>query len=467
MGIFNRDFYPTPTEVIEQMCFQMQLKGATVLEPSAGSGNIVKYLNKQGATVLACEKEPELRKVLSGECTLIANDFLDVKAEDVSHISAIVMNPPFSADEAHILHAYDIAPEGCEIIALCNYATYENYDRYSRRKQLRNLINDYGEILEMGDVFSEAERKTNVSVGMVRLFKPLLNEARDWEGFYTETDEEPQSDGVIQYSEVRALVNTYMASVKCFDRFMPIGQELNGLTKSLGFGEGFRFSVGYSDREGVTTKEDFARALQKHLWAKVFGMFNIERYVTRGVMQDINAFVHNRKNYPFTMRNIYRMVEVIFGTRETTMNKAIVEAVDNLTKYTHENRYGLPGWKTNAGYLLNKKIIIDYAAEYSSYSDSISVRYNSDDKLMDLLKVYDYLSANPESTLTPYRWFQKVWNSKSLEPNCWYNAGIFEFKVFKKGTMHLKFQDMKDWELINRAYAKAKGQVLPEVIKTA
>jgi hypothetical protein len=34
--------------------------------------------------------------------------------------------------------------------------------------------------------------------------------------------------------------------------------------------------------------------------------------------------------------------------------------------------------------------------------------------------------------------------------------------VFKKGTMHLAFKDKKIWETLNRAYAKSKGQVLPE-----
>ncbi|MBK7885516.1 MAG: DUF4942 domain-containing protein [Chitinophagaceae bacterium] len=81
---------------------------------------------------------------------------------------------------------------------------------------------------------------------------------------------------------------------------------------------------------------------------------NIQKWVTSGVMRDINEFINNRKNYPFSMKNVYRMFEVIVGTREHTMNRAIVEAIDNITKYTHENRYGLPGWKTNEGHLLNK-----------------------------------------------------------------------------------------------------------------
>jgi len=46
----------------------------------------------------------------------------------------------------------------------------------------------------------------------------------------------------------------------------------------------------------------------------------------------------------------------------------------------------------------------------------------------------------------------------------WYEWGFFEFKVFKKGSGHFKFKDLKVWETINRQYAEIKGEVLPEKI---
>ncbi len=47
-------------------------------------------------------------------------------------------------------------------------------------------------------------------------------------------------------------------------------------------------------------------------------------------------------------------------------------------------------------------------------------------------------------------------------PNTWYDWGFFRFKVFKKGTGHFEFKSEDDWAMLNRAYAKAKGQALPE-----
>lgn len=86
--MFGIDFYPTPREVIDQMLIDVDASGRYILEPSAGSGNIVNALKDRGAKeVIACEIDPRLRKVLSGECTVIADDFLTVTREQVSQRS--------------------------------------------------------------------------------------------------------------------------------------------------------------------------------------------------------------------------------------------------------------------------------------------------------------------------------------------------------------------------------------------
>lgn len=54
------------------------------------------------------------------------------------------MNPPFSNAAKHILHAWEIAPEGCEIISLCNWETIKN-SYSSERRQLEEIIDNYGD----------------------------------------------------------------------------------------------------------------------------------------------------------------------------------------------------------------------------------------------------------------------------------------------------------------------------------
>jgi hypothetical protein len=300
--------------------------------------------------VLACENNQDLAKIVATKCPLITHDFFNVTSEQISHINLIVMNPPFSNADKHILHAWELAPEGCEIIALCNWETINKSYCYSR-SELKSLIENYGESQNLANCFSTAERKTDVEVGLVRLFKPVLSADFDWEGFYYGEEVEGQGEGVMTYNEVRAIVNTYVAAVNCFDKAKAIGEELSSLTGE----RAFEIAVGQS--KNITTKEQFAREFQIRQWRKVFHKLNIEKYVTRGVMEDINKFISSRLNYPFTMKNIYRMIDIIIGTREATMNRAIVEAVDNFTRHTHENRFGVEGWKTNEGHLLNKKFI--------------------------------------------------------------------------------------------------------------
>ena len=48
-SIFDEEFYPTPTEVIDQMMNGEPVIGRHILEPSAGSGNIVDWLYSHGA----------------------------------------------------------------------------------------------------------------------------------------------------------------------------------------------------------------------------------------------------------------------------------------------------------------------------------------------------------------------------------------------------------------------------------
>lgn len=92
-NIFNRDFYTTPREVFNMMTQGESLADAVVLEPSAGSGNIVRFCKEDGARyVKACEINDILRNALYNECNVIAPDFLMVQREQVADVTHIIMN---------------------------------------------------------------------------------------------------------------------------------------------------------------------------------------------------------------------------------------------------------------------------------------------------------------------------------------------------------------------------------------
>jgi hypothetical protein len=49
--MFNPDFYPTPPEVAATMLDPLDLRGRVVVEPSAGSGNLVQACLERGRRV--------------------------------------------------------------------------------------------------------------------------------------------------------------------------------------------------------------------------------------------------------------------------------------------------------------------------------------------------------------------------------------------------------------------------------
>lgn len=452
--MLNKDFYPTPEHVIQHMLYGYEVHGKTVLEPSAGSGNIVDYLNSQGAKqVLACEIEPKLRLILDGKCRLIANDFLTVTPEQISHVDLIVMNPPFSGDETHILHAWEIAPAGCAILALCNTDS-SSFNSNMKWSKIRRLIKENGNFEDLGRVFKDAERSTDVEVSLIRLHKPTAD-GIGYDGFFLDEDpEQAQFNGLMPYNFARDLVNRYVSALKMFDQQLDTAVAINQLTSKF-----FRSKIGFSvsSEDKNITRNDYKKELQKSAWQYVFNEMNMDKYVTSSLRSDINDFVESQSHIPFTMRNIYRMLEIIVGTHDQRMDRAIMDVADRLTQHYHENRFNVEGWKTNSHYMINKKFILPHVSR-ASYRLNGTLKFNNwgnrcFDMLYDLHKALNYLTASNVK-------FGDA--DRDILPNEWFDCGFFRAKLFKKGTGHFQFKDEKVWAMLNQRIAKILGFPLPE-----
>ena len=462
--MFNPDFFPTPPEVAAEMLDPLDLRGRTVLEPSAGSGNLVREcLTRGAAEVLWCEAEPQLGDMLTsirGATPAHSyRDFLQVHPADVSHIDLICMNPPFSADERHILHAWEIAPPGCEIVALCNWNTIEGHYR-GLQLRLASLIDAYGSKESLGECFSTAERPTRVCVGLVRLRKPgqLSGDSGEFDGFFLGPDDiEAQGEGIIPYRRSRDIVNRYVEACRIYDEQVEAATRLHGVLDGF-FGKDLGLQVTV---EGApVTRNRFRKDLQKAAWKHVFAEFLPAQMATSQLAKDINAFVEKQSRIPFTERNIYRMLQIVAGTQDQRVDRAVEEAIDSLTKHTKENRYGVQGWVTNSGYMLNRRFIRSFMAE-PSWSNPSLVRvktYGSQsDEIRDLIKALCFITGRPFEDVG-----QPEPGDNTYTPGEWHDWGFFRFKAFKKGTVHFEFKDEEVWAAVNARYARIKGQVLPE-----
>jgi predicted rRNA methylase YqxC with S4 and FtsJ domains len=274
--MFHSEFFPTNEETLDLM--QLDAEGKIILDPSAGSGSILDYALRYGAKrTLAIEITNELRSIVKEKHELIGKDFFDTKEEDIAHVNAIYMNPPFSNADKHILHAWKIAPEGCEIVSICNFETINN--TYSgNRRQLECVIRDYGYSQGLGNTFIDAERTTSVEIGLIKLFKPITSSSFNFDNYFLDEEEvQEEGEGIQQYNEVKALVNRYVGCMRQFDNLLQSVESINYQLKAIG-SSGIEMTL--SRNENIMNKQSFSKEIQKRSWKYIFDKMNMEKYVT-------------------------------------------------------------------------------------------------------------------------------------------------------------------------------------------
>lgn len=118
--------FPTPEDVAERMIDAADLSpGLLVLEPSAGTGNLVRAILARGADVVACEIAPKVAEQFALDfpsASLVVGDFLAQSVESLGGpFARVVMNPPFHRgdDARHILHAAEMVAPGGVLVGLC------------------------------------------------------------------------------------------------------------------------------------------------------------------------------------------------------------------------------------------------------------------------------------------------------------------------------------------------------------
>lgn len=113
-------FFPTPADTVADMLAELDIQpGATVLEPSAGTGAIFKAAESQGAKVKGYEVNSTLAALMTGQGFDVTHgNFLDVLPR--ASYDHVAMNPPFEKgqDLQHVRHAFDHLKPGGTMVAI-------------------------------------------------------------------------------------------------------------------------------------------------------------------------------------------------------------------------------------------------------------------------------------------------------------------------------------------------------------
>jgi predicted RNA methylase len=161
-------YFPTPYSIVTQMIKAAGIReGQSVLEPSAGSGNIADRLAFDHCAAVECvERHASLADILRDKGHNVQQcDFLGF--EPLSPFDAVIMNPPFEggADVRHVRHAFTMLKKGGVLVSIMGAGVSFRQDRlYS---EFREWVETNGG--EFADIPAGSFKESGTGVASVML----------------------------------------------------------------------------------------------------------------------------------------------------------------------------------------------------------------------------------------------------------------------------------------------------------
>lgn len=210
----DMEFYPTPPKIAGELFAGVEWRYiSSVLEPSAGKGDLIGYakgikLGKdwQGyprrfgdnRTDIDCiELDENLRQILKGKgYRVVGDDFLSFNTR--KRYDLILMNPPFSNGDLHLLHALELCENGGQIACILNAETIRNPYTNRRKTLIKKLMECNASIRFVEDAFKKAKRKADVDVALINVNIPFAKADTSIIDGLKKAEEEKNGDVVIE-----------------------------------------------------------------------------------------------------------------------------------------------------------------------------------------------------------------------------------------------------------------------------
>lgn len=521
------EFYPTPSELAAKMVNSVFIKGKieTILEPSAGKGDLIEFLLltleylkyrdycryiykndlampyetviegvitefvlpdfKKGKRAEhycnkadCIESDSDLCAILKDKGYRVYNDdFLSF--DDDKHYDLIIMNPPFSNGDEHLLKAISIAEKtGSKIICLLNAETIRN--PYSnKRKLLANILEKYNADIEyVQNAFSNAERKTDVEVAIIRVEipAPFKEKSQIWEELEqnnVEIDEPEFSNEIVSADDpLRMAVKLYKQELQAGKRLIEEYLVLKPyLTQTFENEETPSYEKGClltlsSGKNGLDWNE-YLYSLRYKYWHQLLHNPAFMNNLTSNLREEYYSMISEFANKDFSLKNIYSVKMDIISRTAKGIEEKIVSMFEQLSyKNSMEaagNVHYFNGWKSNSAFKINKKVVIPYVVAYSW--SRINLYHCSDRSvykiLDDLEKCLAFLQIGESNYIyeidlnNQLKFYQEKQVTKKMQ------FRYFDVDVFKKGTMHIKFRDLDLLKRFNIYGCQHKGWLPP------
>ena len=489
----NADFYPTPAALAGLMFSYVKWdKVFTVLEPSAGKGDLYDCLaryndNKRQNVNMDCiERDANLRLILKGKgLRVVHDDFLTFRTQ--KKYDAIVMNPPFSAADKHLLKAIEMQERGGQIVCLLNAETLRNPYTLSRKELVKQLKKYHATVRYIKDAFRRAERRTEVEIAVVYLNIPYETHSSSLYERMKKAEEvktsqtKPAQTALALSDKVKALVSEYnvetAAVIELFGEYNALTPHITGNDKYNS--PDVHLRIGGCDYEYVSSEavNDYLRAARYRYWRALLDLPGIRENMTRKIESEFQDRLQDLRDYDFSEFNVNEVFWEIKAQLYTGVESEIEALFDELSAQHSfydgsDNVHYYNGWTTNKACYINSKVILPFGVFGTTYKRDKYGRYKDVYKdcidshkaygcLRDIEKVLDYLAGagfdGAKTDLSNRLHFaEKRDETKNID--CTY----FDVTFYKKGTAHIKFnsQGQKLIDKLN-AYIGTKRQWLP------
>ncbi len=475
MGILNKNFYPTPASLISRMLAKIKKTPTKILEPSAGTGNIIDRINKSYYNnrfdISAIEIDEDLQATLKGKgIKVIDSDFLTFGAPD--KFDLIIANPPFDRGADHLLKAIDIMFRG-EIIFLLNAETIKNPHSLKRKELIRKLDGLGATIDYHQGEFVRAERKTSVEVALIyininntieeKLFNGITDgggkEAPEHKEQYDLTTGKDIPELVAEYNKIITVGTESI--INFFKNYRTIGKYLS-LNDAGGKDAPYRSSSDLTSQMQDTLNQLLV-TVRTDYWRRTLELKEVRRRLTEKKNKEFEETLKQRCNMDFTENNIRQFVLNLIEGHTKTLTEATLDIFDLFTRRhcfeetIHEkNVHYFNGWKTNKSFKIGKKVIIPITGGYGegafrSYG-AWKLDYSAKEKLRDIDIVMNYFDGYDD-----YLSISDALEDSFARGDNKVSSSYFDIIAHKKGTIHLTFRDMGILRRFNVAACLGKG----------
>lgn len=471
--MFDSEFFPTPARVAYKMLARVSPEARHFLDPSAGKGDLAEAVKRQlrSATVDCIEQSPELASVLSGkEFPVVGYDWLEYSG--VCYYDAIIMNPPFSNGDAHLLRAWDFLHHG-EIVCLLNEETIKN-PHTAARQRLVSIIEKHGDVEYLGDCFRASERSTAVNVAMVYLKKVADDDTID---LWANASGERQADDSIGADANMLAIRDSLGNMQHYydhanEHMLKAFQHmrkacLHMTANEIHVGSDYSKIVSLAMDNVNDARAEFSRKHRRDAWMRVFTKMEFRKWLDKKQTDEFIRDIERNGNIPFMKDNIKGTLENVFLQRGKLFEKSVANVFDELTRYYNGNTNHVEGWKTNDSYKVNQKLVFPWGCSFDAkyfnkfelcfHGSQIDV-YHDLDRIMCVLDGNDFEKCHTIASTLDIRFRNLGHNVRApFDNEC--QSDYFNIKFFKKGTVHLTFRDRDLWARFNITASKGKSWI--------